>query len=152
MSKKSEKGLGNPMEEVKSTASRNKLLNSIDSKNFKSGINSQRSQGEESSEDDENARKNEYKYKIPLTCNMEILKLNRIETLDEDYYLMLHPYPQMDGEVIIIQTNPKDQDDKSMVVYRDYSLKKRIESLPPTRMSAFQKKKQMDMDAEKTKL
>jgi len=28
-----------------------------------------------------------------------------------------------------------------MIVYRDYSLRKRIESLPPTRMSAFQKKK-----------
>jgi hypothetical protein len=40
MSKKSDKGGVNPMEEVKSTASRNKLLNSIDSKNFKSGINS----------------------------------------------------------------------------------------------------------------
>ena len=102
MSKKSDKGGVNPMEEVKSTASRNKLLNSIDSKNFKSGINSQKSQGEESSEDDENARKNEYKYKIPTTCNMELLKLNRIETLDEDYYLMLHPYPQMEGELIII--------------------------------------------------
>jgi len=43
MSKKSEKGGLNPLdafEEKKSTASRNKLLNSIDSKNFKSGIGS----------------------------------------------------------------------------------------------------------------
>ena len=112
--KKSNKG-DNPLdnfEEKKSQASRNKLLNSIDSKNFKSNIGSQKSQGEESSEDDENARKNEYKYKIPTQCNMEMLKLNKIETLDEEYYLMIHPYPQMEGELILVQTNPKDQDDK----------------------------------------
>jgi hypothetical protein len=108
MSKKSERGGANPLdgfEEKKSTASKNKLLNSIDSKgsrNFKSGIGSQKSQGDESSEDDENARKNEYKYKIPTSCNMELLKLNRIETLDEEFYLMLHPYPQMEGELIVI--------------------------------------------------
>jgi hypothetical protein len=140
MSKKSDKGGANPLdgfEEKKSTASRNKLLNSIDSKNMKSAIGSQKSQGEESSEDDENARKNQFKYKVPESCNMEMLKLNRIETLDEEFYLMVHPYPQMEGELIIVQTNPKDQDDKSMIVYRDYSLRKRIESLPPTRMSAF---------------
>ena len=105
MSKKSEKGGANPLdgfEEKKSTASRNKLLNSIDSKNFKSGIGSQKSQGDESSEDDENARKNQYKYKIPELCHMELLKLNRIEKLDEEYYLMIHPFPQMEGELIII--------------------------------------------------
>ena len=45
------------------------------------------------------------------------------------------------------------QDNKNCIVYKDYSLRKRIPTEPkPARITAYQKKKMMDDDQEKTKL
>ena len=45
--------------------------------------------------------KNLIQYDIPNDCKLEILKLNRIEKLEEDYVLAVHPFPQMEGEMIL---------------------------------------------------
>ena len=48
------------------------------------------------------ADKKATKYDIPVNCKQEMLKLNRIEKLEpEDYVLVAHPYPQMDGEMLL---------------------------------------------------
>lgn len=33
------------------------------------------------------------RYQIPGSCKLEILKLNKVDKLDEDYVLAAHPYP-----------------------------------------------------------
>jgi hypothetical protein len=43
----------------------------------------------------------DFKYDLPNNCKLEIQRLNRIEKLDDDYILAAHPYPQMDGEMIL---------------------------------------------------
>ena len=67
-----------------------------------------------------------------------MLKTGRIEKLDEDYILAAHPFPQIEGEMILFQINPQDQDDKDIMVYDDYSLRKRLPTSKRTgRMTAF---------------
>ncbi len=76
-----------------------------------------------------------------------MLKASRVEKLDEDYVLIAHPFPQMEGEMLLFQVNPQDQEDKDLIVYKDYSLRKRIPTAPKaSRLSAFQKKKMMEDD------
>ena len=45
--------------------------------------------------------KRDFMYDIPKSCQIGMLKLNRIEKLDEDYVLVAHPFPQMDGEMLL---------------------------------------------------
>jgi len=42
-----------------------------------------------------------YQYDMPITCKMEMLKSNRIEKLEEDYIIAAHPFPQMEGEMLL---------------------------------------------------
>jgi hypothetical protein len=106
---------------------------------YDSRFPSQRSAGQSSNG---SVDKESYKYDLPNTCKLEILKLNRIEKLEDEYVLLAHPYPQMEGEMLLLQTNAADQQDKQLLVYRDYSLRKRLISPSnPERPSAFQKKK-----------
>jgi hypothetical protein len=41
------------------------------------------------------------KYDIPNNCKLELLKAARIQKLEENYLLMAHPYPQMEGELLL---------------------------------------------------
>ena len=69
-----------------------------------------------------------------------MFKLNRIEKLGDNFILVAHPYPQMEGELLLFQidADPDVQADKDLIVHKDYSLRKRIPTEPkPTRMSAF---------------
>lgn len=97
--------------------------------------------------------KQEFMYDLPPTCKLEIPKLNRIEKLDEDYVLCAHPFPQMEGEMLLFQIIPNEQESKEAIIYNDYSLRKRIVTVQkPARMSALQKKQEMEDDNEKTNL
>lgn len=97
--------------------------------------------------------KEKVKYDLPVSCKLEMLKLNRIEKLDEDYVLVAHPYPQLEGEMLLFQIRAEEQEDKECIIYNDYSLRKRITTEPkPARMSAYQKKQMMEEDQERTKL
>lgn len=68
-----------------------------------------------------------------------MLKGNKIETLDDDFILTVHPYPQMEGEIILFQIYDKDQEDEKddegeilknsgVIIYKDFSLMKRLKS------------------------
>jgi hypothetical protein len=45
--------------------------------------------------------KNRAQYDLPITCKIEMLKLARIEKLDDDFVLLAHPFPQMEGEMLL---------------------------------------------------
>jgi hypothetical protein len=81
-------------------------------------------------------------YDLPNNCKLEILKANLIEKFEEEYILVAHPFPQMEGEMLLFQNAGGDQvEDKELIIYKDYSLRKRLATAPkPARMSAFLKK------------
>ena len=75
--------------------------------------------------------------------------MNRIEKLEEDYVLVAHPFPQLEGEMLLFQNvfedDKKDEDDeeakqiqKECIIYKDYSLRKRIATEPKApRITAY---------------
>jgi len=40
-------------------------------------------------------------YKLPENCQFEFLKNNIVENLDSDYLMVNHPYPIIEGEMLI---------------------------------------------------
>lgn len=85
-----------------------------------------------------------------------MLSKSVILKLDDNFMLAANPYPQLEGEMLLFQYNPDDQSPEiDGIVYRDYSLRKRLKSEPKTKTlvsSAVAKKKAMEEDAEKTKV
>lgn len=81
-----------------------------------------------------------------------MLKLNRIEKLDEDYVLVSHPYPNLDGELLLFQIDPDEQEDKECIMYKDFSLRRRWKTAKNDRMTVYQKKKQQEEDQVFTRL
>lgn len=73
--------------------------------------------------------------------------------MGDDYLLVSHPYPQIEGEMLIFQPNADDKCDKDLLVYRDYSLKKRNKYFNPRyQLSAAQKKEKEEKMMTSTKL
>jgi U3 small nucleolar ribonucleoprotein component len=58
----------------------------------------------------------------------------------------------MDGELLLFQPRSDDQEDSQSIVYRDYSLRKRMKPNKNEKKSAFQKQQALVDESEKTKL
>lgn len=70
------------------------------------------------------------------------MKKNKIEKLPQKYVLVSHPYPTIEGEMLMFQPLKSDQDDNEVIIYRDYSLRKRIPTKPkPKKVTSVQQKK-----------
>lgn len=67
-------------------------------------------------------------YDLPESCLLRMMKTLKIEKLDKKYVLAVHPYPIIEGEMLIFATRKSDQDVKDLITYRDYSLRKRLPS------------------------
>ena len=60
-----------------------------------------------------------------------MIKKVLIEKLASKFFLAVHPFPRLEGEMLIFKPKKKDQTKgKDIIVYRDYSLRKRIETTP----------------------
>ena len=60
-----------------------------------------------------------------------MMKKVLIEKLASKFFLAVHPFPRLEGEMLIFKPKKKDQTKgKDIIVYRDYSLRKRIETTP----------------------
>lgn len=68
------------------------------------------------------------------------MKGNKVEKLDFKFLLVTHPFPQVEGEMIIFQMKKDDQDEEDLIVVRDYSLRKRL--LVEEKKSTLKKKKE----------
>mmetsp|Transcript_34344 Transcript_34344/g.42397 ORF Transcript_34344/g.42397 Transcript_34344/m.42397 type:complete len:95 (-) Transcript_34344:912-1196(-) len=66
-----------------------------------------------------------------------------IDKMPGKYFLSSHPYPKIEGEMFIIKPKKQDQSSKDAIIYRDYSLCKRIETTPGRVNSAEQARKQL---------
>jgi ssDNA-binding Zn-finger/Zn-ribbon topoisomerase 1 len=61
------------------------------------------------------------------------MKRALIEKMTAKYFLSSHPCPKIEGEMIIFKPMKVDQTlGKDIIVYRDYSLRKRVETTPKT--------------------
>lgn len=103
-----------------------------------------------------NTQKDNLKFNIPWDCKLRFLKINQIETLSDNYMIVTHPFPQVEGEMLIYQKPELDKGEKlddDLLLYKDYSLKKRLKAqtnkFPPT---TAQQKKIDEMLAKTTKL
>jgi len=45
--------------------------------------------------------KDDYKYEIPESCFLSIMKGNKISKLHKKYILISHPFPKIEGEMLI---------------------------------------------------
>lgn len=73
---------------------------------------------------------------------VNIPKNAKIEKLEAKYLLMAHPYPIVEGEMLLLQPKKEDQADKEFVTYRDYSLRKRLPNREKPILSAADKLKE----------
>lgn len=95
-----------------------------------------------------------WKTEIPESCLLTFMKGNKIADLDKKFVLLSHPYPIIEGEMIMFQPFDQDQYDEQLIVYRDFSLRKRY----PTqvnhnkKLTSFQQKQLETDDQEKSKL
>ena len=97
--------------------------------------------------------KDDQKNEIPDSCYLILMKGNKIEKLHKKYVLMSHTFPLLEGEMVMFQPVKQDQYDKQLIIYRDYSLRKRIPTKPrPKKLSSYQQKKLEKEDEEVTKL
>jgi len=108
------------------------------------------------------------KHDLPKGCKLKVSAQAKVKELDDGYMLMAHPYPQLEGEMLLVQLNPADgptkteeqKDDDSEksgkskkdeeegpLIYRDYSLRKRhftMSKAKPGSKSALAKKHEME--------
>ena len=75
-----------------------------------------------------------FKHDVPHSCLVSMMKKGLIEKLPAKYFLASHPFPKLEGEMVVFKPRKEDQDpeDKKVIVYRDFSLRKRIETTPKT--------------------
>lgn len=74
-----------------------------------------------------------FKYDIPASCNVTMMKKVLIDKLPAKYFLASHPYPKINGEMMVFRPRKQDQERESdVIVYRDFSLRKRLETTPKT--------------------
>lgn len=66
------------------------------------------------------------KFEIPSSCFLTLSKNTKIDKLEAKYLLLAHPHPSFEGEMILAQPKKEDQDDKDLIILRDYSLRNRI--------------------------
>ena len=60
-----------------------------------------------------------------------MMKKVLIEKMAAKYFLGSHPYPKIEGELIVFKPQKNDQTQgKDVILLRDYSLRKRIETTP----------------------
>ena len=66
------------------------------------------------------------KYELPESCFVHMMKGVKIEKMDGKFLLICNPYPTIEGEMLLVQPKKDDQQEKDIVVVRDYSLRKRL--------------------------
>ena len=81
------------------------------------------------------------KNSIPESCHISFNKKLKIEKLDANFRLCMHPFPLVDGELILFQPNSEDNKGKEDIIIRDYSLVKRMENAPKPSTASVNKKK-----------
>lgn len=67
----------------------------------------------------------DWRTELPESCLLTFMKGNKIADLEKRFVLMSHPSPILEGEMVMFQPFEQDQIDDQLIMYRDYSLRKR---------------------------
>ena len=67
----------------------------------------------------------DWKTEIPDSCLLTFMKGNKIADLEKKFVLLSHPSPIIEGEMVMFQPFEQDQIDEQLIMFRDYSLRKR---------------------------
>jgi len=67
-----------------------------------------------------------------------MMKKVKIEKLEEKFNLISHPFPQISGEMLVFRPRKEDQNEKDFIVYRDYSLRKRLPTTEGNKLSVVE--------------
>ena len=68
---------------------------------------------------------------LPESCMLSMMKGVLVEKLADKFFLAVHPFPKIEGQMMIFKPKKGDQKKvKDIIVYRDYSLRKRVETVP----------------------
>ena len=120
----------------------------------KSYISAAKSSQMNKSKTDMNMSTDTFKFEIPETCHVGMMKKTLIEKLDQKYLLVSHPYPQIEGQMMIFLPKKADQKESDIIMYRDYSLRKRLETTvkpPESKMDRIIASKRTSDDKKKDK-
>lgn len=98
-----------------------------DAEERKSTVSGVRSNNMSKSRTDINFSTENFKYEIPETCILKMMKKVHIENMEQKYCLVSHPYPLVEGQMMIFQPKKADKEE-GIIPYRDFSLRKRIET------------------------
>ena len=82
-----------------------------------------------------------FKWNLPTSCFITLMKRILIDKLPGKYFIASHPYPRIEGQLFVLQPKKEDQASKDSIIYRDYSLRKRLETSPPEMPSSTQRGK-----------
>lgn len=106
-------------DDVKSTRSRSvkgkgkKAASSIDDdEDGKSHKSKKSGKADQHTAEEINRQLENLKFEIPESCFLKYTKNTKIEKLDAKYLLLAHPYPALEGEMVLCQPKKEDQDDK----------------------------------------
>lgn len=117
------------------------------------GLSASRASGMRSTKSNATGVNDLYKHDIPKSCHMMMMKKVKIEKLEEKFLLVSHPFPQIPGELMIFRPRSEDKDEKDQIVYRDYSLRKRLATSEKGATSVIdqlnKKKKKNELDLQK---
>ena len=84
---------------------------------------------------------------MPKDCIIEFQKAARIAVLEDNYALFAHPFPQLDGEMLLIQQQEQTEGKEDVLMVKDVSLRKRlIIDNRPEKKTAEQKRKDLAKD------
>ena len=124
---------------------------------------------------------------LPKNCTLALPAKTKVRDLDDGFALIMNPYPQIEGEMLLIQfpedeNKPKKEEEKKEeeeqekeeeedddkkkkkkkdkekepdLIYKDYSLRKRLFTMAKTKASsksALAKKQELELDQTKTKI
>ena len=78
-----------------------------------------------------------YKFDIPESCFVSMMKKVKIEKLSNKFLLCSNPFPLIEGQMICFQPKKDDQKVKEAIIYRDYSLRKRLETQQKPELESF---------------
>ena len=96
-----------------------------------------------------------YKYDLPESCFVSMMKKVKIEKFKNTKFLLCaNPFPMIEGQMICFQPKKDDQKVKEAIVYRDYSLRKRLETQHKPDLESFGigKKVKYTKESEKDKV
>ena len=66
---------------------------------------------------------------VPANCHFTFLRKNVVSELQHDYVLVNHPFPTIQGEMLIYQPNlDQNELETDKLIYKDFSLKKRVKN------------------------